>query len=604
MRGGEVFGRKRRKAKTSQARVKGGPAAAPGDAAGAESAAPGAAGSAPEQIGRYRIVEPLGQGGMGRVYLAQDPVIGRTVAIKLITLRPDMSEEDVRQFHERFLREAQAAGALIHPHIVGVHDIGRDPQSGRPFIVMEHVAGRDLKKVIRERAPLGPHEAVRIAAQIASALDFAHRRGIIHRDIKPANVLLGDGGQVKITDFGVARLPDSDLTQSDQFVGSPGFMSPEQLKGGTADGRSDLFALGVILYQLLTGRSPFEGESVSEVLYKISTQPADPPSEVHADVSADFDPILERALAKDPDARYQTGQEMLAALMEVAERLPDTVSAVADAATTGAGAAGRTAADSAVPADEDRSATDPGVARDTTTGTGPLPPLPRSSWWNLESQWRLAGLLTLLLLTLIGMNWAILALFRGPFARLAAESGDTVGGPPKDFGPLALVGVTIGGAPAAIQPAAGGGPSVCAMSYAEPLQIARVLQARASLKEGQDLAGPTPTARLRLELKHRLSAGRVVVLLDGKTILSKPFDAGRNKGGSLSHLLTVPAGRHGVEVRLTSSKGVLEGKSKISGTLGENTLTVLKGELGKGKGGKLTLAWTGTNDQAAISSEK
>jgi len=603
-----VFGRKRRKGKTSQARVKGGPSAAGrGDAAatGAESAAPDTVGSSPEQIGRYRIVEPLGQGGMGRVYLAQDPVIGRTVAIKLITLRPDMSEEDVRQFHERFLREAQAAGALIHPHIVGVHDIGRDPQSGRPFIVMEHVAGRDLKKVIRERAPLSPHEAVRVAAQIASALDFAHRRGIVHRDIKPANVLLGDGGQVKITDFGVARLPDSDLTQSDQFVGSPGFMSPEQLKGGTADGRSDLFAVGVILYQLLTGRSPFEGESVSEVLYKISTQPAEPPSEVHADVSADFDPILERALAKDPDARYQTGQEMLAALMEVAERLPDTVTAVGAAGTTGAGAAGKSAADAADPAGKDLPGSAPGDPRDTTTGTGPLPPPPRSTWWNLESQWRLAGLLTLLLVTLIGMNWAILALFRGPFARLAAESGDTVGGPPKDFGPLALVGATIGGAPAAIQPPAGGaGPSVCAMSYAEPLQIARVLQARASLKKDEDRAGRTPTARLRLELKHRLSAGRVVVLLDGKTILSKPFDAGRNKGGSLSHLLTVPAGRHGVEVRLTSAKGALEGKSKISGTLGENTLTVLKGELGKGKGGKLTLAWTGTRDQAAISSEK
>jgi serine/threonine-protein kinase len=645
-----VFERKRRKSKEARAKGKGvAPAAEARDAAASTGPAsdaapasdrpgpdgPGPGGSGAGQIGRYRILEPLGQGGMGRVFLAHDPVIDRDVAIKLITLRPDMPEQDVRQYHERFLREAQAAGALIHPHIVAVHDIGRDPHSDRPFIVMEHVAGRDLKKVIRERAPVGPHEAVRIAAQIASALDFAHRRGIVHRDIKPANVLLGDGGQVKITDFGVARLPDSDLTQSDQFVGSPGFMSPEQLKGGTADGRSDLFALGVILYQLLTGRSPFEGESVSEVLYKISTQPPDPPSEAHADVSADFDPILERALAKDPDDRYQTGQEMLAALMEAAERLPDTVSAVGAAAMQPGPAALKSEPAATMPAgtglpvsvagDPASETADPGGLDDRraiTTGSGPLPLLRQSGWWNLESQWRLGALMTLLLATLIGMNWGILALFRGPFARLAADSAGTSPGLPKDSGPLALVGAAIGGPPPpAVAPQAGAtspssatagqasssgiaGPSICAMTYAEPAQIARVLEARTSLKQDDGRAGTTPTARLRVELKHRLSSGRIVVLLDGRTILSKPFGAGGHRSGALSHLLTVPAGRHGVEVRLTSAKGAVEGRAKISGTLDENTLTVLKGELPKGKGGKLTLAWAAPKDQAAVRSEQ
>src|SRR5262249_29730772 len=148
------------------------------------------------------------------------------------------------------------------------------------------------------QAPLSGTLAANIVMQIAAALDFAHRRGIVHRDIKPANVLITDQGRVKITDFGVARLPDSDLTRSDQFVGSPGFMSPEQLQGGQVDGRSDLFALGVILYELLTGKAPFEGSNVSEVLYRISTQPADPPSETHTGVSPDFDPILEKALCK------------------------------------------------------------------------------------------------------------------------------------------------------------------------------------------------------------------------------------------------------------------------------------------------------------------
>src|SRR5207249_5464679 len=162
-----------------------------------------------------------------------------------------------------------------------------------------------------------------IVQQIAAAVDYAHRLGIVHRDIKPANVLITEQGRVKITDFGVARLPGSDLTRSDQFVGSPGFMSPEQLKGAAVDGRSDLFALGVILYQLLTGKSPFDGESVSEVLYKITTQPVEPPSEVLPDVSPDFDPILEKALCKDPAGRYQTGKEMMAALVRHSGEAPE-----------------------------------------------------------------------------------------------------------------------------------------------------------------------------------------------------------------------------------------------------------------------------------------
>jgi hypothetical protein len=294
---------------------------------------------------------------------------------------------------------------------------------------------------------------------------------------------------------------------------------------------------------------------------------------------------------------------MLAALMEVAERLPDTVSAVGVAAAE---------AGSPVPAagesgPEPAAVGDPDDRGESTTGSGPLPPLPHSAWWNLDSQWRLAGLLGLLLVTLIGMNWGILALFRGPFARLASESGEPAAGLPKDLGPLALVGAAIGGAapPAVIGPARESrGPSICAMSYAEPARIARVLEERAGLKQDDGGARTIPTARLRVELRHRLSAGRIVVLLDGRTVLSKPFDASRNKGGSLSHLLTVPAGRHGVEVRLTSAKGAIEGKAKISGTLGENTLTVLKGELPKGKGGRLTLAWAGIKDQTAVRSEQ
>ncbi|MGH9797483.1 MAG: serine/threonine-protein kinase, partial [Candidatus Polarisedimenticolia bacterium] len=367
-----MFGKKRRKSKAP---------AGTGDAdaaAGGERQASGAGGD-PGRIGRYTVVRPLGQGGMGRVYLGHDPVIGRHVAIKVITLRPDLSEEEGRQYRERFLREAQAAGAMVHPNIVSVYDVGQDPGSGSPYIVMEHVAGQDLKKLILSRAPLTPHDAVAVAAQIAAALDYAHRRGIVHRDIKPANVLLSERGQVKITDFGVARLPDSDLTRSDQFVGSPGFMSPEQLKGGAVDGRADLFALGVILYELLTGKPPFEGESVSEVLYRISTQPAEPPSDAAPDVSPDFDPILEKALSKDPEGRFQTGGEMIGALRALPAgqtgAVPGTAASVAD----------REEADGAGPAPGD-----PGTA----SGGLRAPAAPPSPWWSLNDPWRLGGLMT------------------------------------------------------------------------------------------------------------------------------------------------------------------------------------------------------------------
>jgi hypothetical protein len=492
---------------------------------------------------------------MGKVYLADDPIIGRQVAIKVITVRPDLSEEEARQYRERFLREAQAAGALHHPNIVAVHDVGQDPATGSPYIVMEHVPGWDLKKVIRARAPLPPGEATRIVVRIAEALDFAHGQGIVHRDIKPANVLISESGEVKITDFGVARLPGSDLTRSDQFVGSPGFMSPEQLRGASADGRSDLFALGVILYELLTGRAPFGGESVSEVLYRISTQPADPPSEAHPDVPADFDPIIEKVLSKDPDARYQSAREMIAALEAVCGGLE------ADAGE----AAGTT-----------------GVAVAAQAGAAPASP-----WWTLTSQWRLGVILMLLVLTLVGVNLGIQALLRGPLGRAAVEqegpvpvSGSRAGVVPAV--PLAIVGVS---SPASSAPQGSPGP------VASPVAPLSGPPPAAPVPVASTPVAPRPTARLRLELRHRLESGRVVVLVDGKTVLSKPLETARGKKGSLSHVLSIPAGRHGVEVRLLRDRGTVAAKSKITGTMERDRTAVLKAEQRPGSRDTLTLAW-------------
>ena len=590
-----MLGRKKQKRKTGQAASGDGLESAPSAPTDGKDEAPGEKGAdappateAAPRIGRSTIEQTLGQGGMGTVYLGHDPVISRSVAIKVITARPE-TEEEARQYRERFLREAQAAGALVHPNIVAVHDIGLDPATGRPYIVMEHVAGQDLKKVIRSRAPLTPGETATICLQIAAALDYAHSHGIVHRDIKPANVLISEGGQVKITDFGVARLPGSDLTGTDQMVGSPGFMSPEQLRGGAVDGRSDLFALGVILYQLLTGRSPFEGESVSEVLYRISTQPAEAPSEIHPDVSPDFDPILEKALAKDPGGRYQTGKEMMAALLA----LPG-LDVVADGVATGVTETAR------------EEAGDPGRAP-RRTGPHPKP----SAWWTLTSQWRLGALVVALLVTFVGVNWAIHAILRSPLGRLlraeaSASAKDTAHPRGGGHGSLAMVGASLPAASPSRRNIAEAGRGLplgaapdhpvkpgCAMTYADPSEAARVVAAyRTSRPRIPALPGEAPPARLKLEFKHRIPSGRLVVLVDGKTVFSKPFDSQKGKGGgTIAHVLSIPAGKHGLEIRVLGTKGEIAAKSKIAGTMRRDRTAVLRAEERAGSRKPLTLEW-------------
>ena len=217
--------------------------------------------------GRYEIIDTLGRGAMGVVYLARDPLIDRQVALK--TLRVDLDDQDSGEFRERFLREARAAGGLNHTGIVTVHDVGEDPESGLVFIAMEFIEGRDLKQMVNEGHVFRPSEAARIAADVAQALDYAHNMGVVHRDIKPANIILTRDGTPKITDFGIARIESSNLTVDGQFLGTPNFMSPEQVTGKPIDGRSDIFSLGVVLFTLLTGRRPFSGDTMHEVTMKV-----------------------------------------------------------------------------------------------------------------------------------------------------------------------------------------------------------------------------------------------------------------------------------------------------------------------------------------------
>ncbi len=262
--------------------------------------------------GRYRIERKLGAGGMADVYLAEDQELGRRVAIKILNSRHGNDD----QFIERFRREAKNAAALNHPNIVSIYDRGEAEDTY--YIAMEFLDGRTLKELIIGRGAAPINVAVEYARQILSALRFAHRHGIVHRDIKPHNVLVDGEGRVKVTDFGIARAGTSQMTETGSIVGTAQYLSPEQARGGEVDPRSDLYSLGIVLYELLTGETPFNGETPVEIAMKhLSTAPQ-PPSKLRPDISPELDMVVLRALAKNPDDRYQSADEMEGDLDRVA----------------------------------------------------------------------------------------------------------------------------------------------------------------------------------------------------------------------------------------------------------------------------------------------
>jgi hypothetical protein len=266
----------------------------------------------PASIGRYDIRCEIGRGMMGVVYEAVDTVLGRTIALKTIQLAFPTAVHEREEFERRFFAEAQIAARLSHPNIVVVHDVGRDPDTGTLFIALEHLDGQTLSTLVSPVSPLPWPEALRIVQRVAEGLHHAHGQGVVHRDVKPANIVRLSTGVPKILDFGIARLTldQGDQTQERHFFGTPLYMSPEQALGRPVDGRSDLFALGAVLYFLLVGRAAFAAENIPTILVRVVRQYPPPPSYLKADVPAAVDDVVARATAKDPADRYPDGQAM------------------------------------------------------------------------------------------------------------------------------------------------------------------------------------------------------------------------------------------------------------------------------------------------------
>ena len=257
-------------------------------------------------LGRYEIVDEIARGAMGVVYKARDPLIDRVVAIKTVNI--GLSNAESETYERRFFREAKSAGRLNHPNVVTIHDVGKSEEVA--YIAMEFLDGKSLREILDSGVVLPPHRIADIVAEIAEGLAFAHRAGVVHRDVKPANVMVLASGAVKITDFGIAQLPTGTRTMTGNVFGSPRYTSPEQVMGRPVDGRSDIFSLGAVLFEMLTGRAPFGGADLNGILKQVLTEPTPPPSTHNPKLPRAFDHIVARALAKDPVERYQDADEM------------------------------------------------------------------------------------------------------------------------------------------------------------------------------------------------------------------------------------------------------------------------------------------------------
>ena len=486
--------------------------------------------SASKRFGRYEIVGELGRGAMGVVYKARDPQIDRMVALKTVSLRGQEPEEE-SEFRRRFQNEAQAAGRLHHPGIVAVFDVGEEPESHEPYIVLEYVAGEALNKMLAREKKLPLARALQLAEEIAEALEYAHAQGVIHRDIKPGNILIAPDGRSKIADFGIAKLNLAHFTLPGKVLGTPAYMAPEQLTGEGADGRSDLFSLGVILYAMVTGHSPFQGDSATTVCFKVANREPVPASALDLSLPPELDAIISRAMAKDPKKRYQKGAELANDVRELLVLLKPS------STTTSLSSISATAAK--------RAAQKADLERNPVMGAAYAVKLIRAAIRRAPVRDLILGAATIAMLAIVGVQSKLLMWTHGQAAdpgQIRAEqihASQLASSPPT---------------PAALPPQASAKPAV------KP--GLKKVSAKGSAKKAEPSPRPTteivvPMCSVELAVRHQFKDATLTVWVDDTLALTRPLHGGAQKRlvvfngvrGIESETLKMPAGKHVLRIK-------------------------------------------------------
>jgi serine/threonine protein kinase len=582
----------------------------------------------PKTIGRYEIRRQLGRGMMGVVYEAVDTVLHRTIALKTIEVAYAITSDEREAFERRFLTEARAAAGLTHPNIVVVHDVGRDVDTGTLFMALEYLQGRTLAEVLASGNALEWRKALRITALVAAALQAAHRQGIVHRDIKPANIMLLPSGEPKIMDFGIAKVQASELTAAGQVFGTPSFMSPEQALGKPLDGRTDLFSLGTVLYQLLTGHKAFPGENLPQILALVIRKDPPPPSHVVPSIPPTVDYVTARVLAKAPDDRYPDARALAEDIEDVLAGLPPrhlgtstfpvhaegtlaTTSPVVESAL-GFGPRGSTQAEVEEALDHLVTSAKTIVAPSTETGPSipgrssaePRPPGPplASGEPRLVRTGVVLGLGTALGAAAAAMFvwWVghttgpVIPPAPGPPATesriIAPPSLSPAATPPPDTRPelAPTAAPTLSPVGARSEPAPRGTPPPKTVA---PPPTARpptpVALAPTAQKPPAPPAAPTTPTQLLIDFEHPLKTGSLRVWVDGALVLDQDLEGRVSKEvaglrihkGKIKHTLPVLPGRHEVRIRVAWEDNV---KTEVlAGTFKEGSARLLEVRLGR-----------------------